>query len=197
MMRIYLASQSPRRQELLRQVGVEFVPLPMSVPEGPRAGEAPPDYVLRVAREKARMAYAEMSRRALPPLPVLGADTAVVVDGDILGKPTDRPHGLQMLRRLSGRPHEVLTGICLIHRAVGGETPREQADVSESRVYFGEVDDDAAAWYWGTGEPLDKAGGYAIQGLGARFVARLEGSYSGVMGLPLFELTRLLQRIES
>ena len=197
MMRVYLASQSPRRQELLRQVGVEFVPLPMSVPEGTRAGEAPRDYVLRLACEKARMAYAEMARRALPPLPVLGADTAVVVDGDILGKPSDRPHGLQMLRRLSGRAHEVLTGICLIHRPVGGETPREQADVSESRVVFGDVDDDAAAWYWGTGEPLDKAGGYAIQGLGARFVARLEGSYSGVMGLPLFELTRLLQRIES
>jgi septum formation protein len=181
---IFLASRSPRRRELLTQIGVRFAVLDTDCDETRHPGEHPEDYVLRLALEKARRA-----RAALPPeerRPVLGADTAVVLDEHILGKPADPEESLAMLRRLSGRSHRVLTAVALI-AADGART-----DLCESRVTFRTLSDDECRGYWATGEPRDKAGGYGIQGLGAVFIAALNGSYSGVMGLPLFETARLL-----
>jgi len=191
---IYLASASPRRQELLRQIGVNFEVLPVEVAEHALARETPADYVRRLAIDKARFGFSEVVRRGLPRHPVLGADTCVLVDAEILGKPRDRADGLAMLRRLSGRSHEVLTGICVIARAASGDA-LEHGAVSVSQVTFGALSEQDIADYWASGEPVDKAGAYAIQGLAARFVARLEGSYSGVMGLPLHELAQILKSL--
>lgn len=184
---LYLASSSPRRRELLAQIGVAFERLSVEVDETPWPGEPAADFVRRVALDKARAGAAALGAR--PPRPVLGSDTAVVVDGEILGKPRDRDHALAMLRRLAGRSHQVMTGVAL----VGAEA--EEALVSTSTVRFRAIEPGEAAHYWDTGEPADKAGGYAIQGYGAVFVAGLEGSYSGVMGLPLYETAQLLQRL--
>lgn len=184
---IYLASASPRRQELLRQIGLGFEAMPSDLDEVPQPGERPADYVLRVARDKARHVAARMQEQASHP--VLGADTEVVLDGEILGKPRDRGHGLDMLRRLSGRTHEVLSGVCVVH----GE--REYTALSVSRVTFRPLTAAEIAAYWDTGEPADKAGAYAIQGRAAAFIERLEGSYSGVMGLPLYELAGILREL--
>jgi septum formation protein len=184
---IYLASRSPRRRALLAQIGVRFAVLEAHTDETRRPGEHPEDYVLRLAVEKARRARAALSPN--DPRPVLGADTAVVVGERILGKPETLDESLGMMRVLSGRSHRVLTGIALI--AGDGE----RTDLSESRVTFRSVDEEEALRYWCTGEPRDKAGGYGIQGLGALFVASLSGSYSGVMGLPLFETGRLLGQV--
>ena len=186
---IYLASASPRRRELLRQLGIEFEAMPSSILEVRQAGESPADYVLRVAREKARFVAKRVHERGLPVFPVLGADTEVVLDGEILGKPQDRDHGKALLRRLAGRVHEVLSGICVVHH--GGE----HSALSTSRVTFGPLTEAEIARYWETGEPADKAGAYAIQGRAAAFIERLEGSYSGVMGLPLHELAGILNKI--
>jgi septum formation protein len=180
---IYLASNSPRRRALLAQIRVRFGVVAPDVDEAPRTGERPEDYVRRVALDKARAGRALLASRR--PLPVLAADTAVVVDGRILGKPRDREDAAAMMSLLSGRSHRVLSGI-----ALAGE--RDLQDLSVSEVRFRAVGADEADAYWETGEPRDKAGGYAIQGLGALFVSGLRGSYSGVMGLPLFETARLL-----
>lgn len=178
-----LASASPRRLELLGQLGLRPRVRPARVDETPRPGEHPALYVERLARAKALW----VQRVLGVGVPVLGADTAVVVDGDILGKPVDRAQGLAMLARLSGRKHRVLTGIALVQRE------SVHSRVSVTHVHLRTI----AAWereaYWATGEPRDKAGAYAIQGLGAVFVERIEGSYSGVMGLPLFETAELLR----
>ena len=179
---IHLASTSPRRRELLAQIGVRHDVVPVVVDETPRPGEAPAEYVLRLALAKARAGHALRGDR-----PVLGADTAVVVDDRILGKPLDRDDALGMLARLAGREHRVLTAV-----AVVGE--REETRLSVSHVRFRPIDAAEAAAYWATGEPADKAGGYAVQGLGAIFVESIAGSYSGVMGLPLFETGELLRR---
>lgn len=179
---VILASASPRRRELLDQIGVAYRVVPVDVDERPHGEEPPADYVRRLALAKARA-----GREAADGLPALGADTAVTVDGTILGKPCDRDDGLAMLARLSGRSHEVYSGV-----AIAGAG--EDVTVSVSRVDFRAIDADERAAYWATGEPADKAGGYAIQGRGAIFVAGLEGSYSAVMGLPLFETARLLTR---
>ena len=187
-MPIYLASTSPRRQELLRQVGIEFEVVTPAISEHARAGEPPQAYVQRLAVEKARFAVGLLSTRGLPRYPVLGADTAVVIDGDILGKPRDRSDGINMLRRLSGRTHDVLTALCVIHQDA------EHCALSITKVTLGVLTDADISRHWETGEPLDKAGAYAIQGYAAGFVARLEGSYSGVMGLPLYEVTQILQK---
>lgn len=151
-----------------------------AVDERPRPGEMPEDYVWRLALDKARAASPAAGAR-----PVLGADTTVTVDGEMLGKPVDRDDGLAMLARLSGRSHEVYTGV-----ALAGD--QEDGVVSVNRVTFRPITADERSAYWASGEPGDKAGGYAIQGLGAIFVSRLEGSYSAVMGLPLFETAQLL-----
>ena len=182
-MRVYLASRSPRRSELLRQIGVAHRLLDVEVDESPRAGESPGDYVLRLAAEKAA-AGREILRDRRDVL-VLGADTAVVIDDEILGKPRDRGHALTMLAALSGTTHRVFSGVAVI-----GETLQTRLSVSE--VSFRRIDRAEAEAYWASGEPCDKAGGYAIQGVGAVFVSDLHGSYSGVMGLPLYETAELL-----
>ena len=179
----YLASASPRRRQLLEQLGLRFEAVVADVDETPRAGESPRDYVLRVAQAKAE---AVAGRLGSPPLPVLAADTAVVLDDMILGKPKDREEGLQMLARLAGRGHQVSSAVALWNR--GGV----KTVLSESQVRFRAIGAAEAAAYWDSGEPRDKAGGYGIQGLGAVFVEHLDGSYSGVMGLPLAETAALL-----
>ena len=176
-----LASESPRRRELLEQIGVAHLVSGADIDETVRAGEAPADYVVRMACAKARTVRA----RSLG-LPVLAADTTVVVDGLILAKPRDRADGLAMLGRLSGRSHQVLTAVALA--AASGISFR----LSASEVRMRAVTPEECAAYWETGEPRDKAGGYAIQGRGALFIEHLNGSYSGVMGLPLYETGQLL-----
>lgn len=186
---LYLASASPRRRELLRQLGIDFDVLPTKVAEEPQRGESPRSYVTRLARAKARVGVELMRAQRLPERPVLGADTEVVLDGEILGKPRDRAHGLAMLARLSGRTHQVLTAVSVLQQDEVHEA------LSESRVTFAPLSAAEIEQYWATGEPADKAGGYAIQGRAAAFIARIEGSYTGIVGLPLFELAQLLKRI--
>jgi len=181
---VYLASSSPRRRELLRQIGVAYRLLDVAVDEGVLSGEEPPAYVLRLAQAKAQAAWPQ--RAAGTGAPVLAADTAVVLDGEILGKPKNRGDGESMLLRLSGCKHQVLTAVALRHED-GVETR-----ISRSMVLFRKIGAAEARRYWDTGEAEDKAGGYGVQGLGGVFVADLHGSYSGVMGLPLFETAELL-----
>ena len=181
---LYLASGSPRRRELLTQIGVPFTAVSADIDETPLAHETPSAYVERLARSKA-----EAGRRALHADVdgcVLGADTAVVLDGRILGKPLDQAEAMTMLLSLSGREHEVLTSIAVL------DGQRCESRVVSSRVRFRSITEQEAAAYWASGEPRDKAGGYGIQGLGAVFVAGLEGSYSAVVGLPLCETAELL-----
>ena len=178
-----LASASPRRQELLAQIGVPHSVAVADIDEGVRPGEAVTAYVERVARAKAEAIW-----ERLRDLPVLGADTTVVLDGLNLGKPRDRAHGLAMLEGLSGRAHQVLTAVALV------TTAGTHCLTSVSTVRMRNSSAQERARYWDTGEPRDKAGGYAIQGLGAVFIESLQGSYSGVMGLPLFETAQLLAR---
>ncbi|HKT31380.1 MAG TPA: Maf family protein [Gammaproteobacteria bacterium] len=182
---IYLASQSPRRAELLRQLGLRFEVLDVNVDETPRAGEAAEACVTRLARAKVEAARARLGRGRSAP--ILAADTAVALDQVIFGKPRDRNEALEMLARLSGRSHRVLSAV-----AVWGADALRTA-LSISQVTFRAINAAEAAAYWETGEPEGKAGGYAIQGRGAVFVERLEGSYSGVMGLPLYETAQLLR----
>ncbi|MBN7795333.1 Maf family protein [Parahaliea mediterranea] len=181
-MALILASASPRRRELLRQIGVSFDVRAADIDETPQPGESPADYVCRMAREKA----AAVASGASGECAVLAADTTVVIDGDVLGKPRDALDGLAMLARLSGRTHEVMTAICLCR----GEESSERLVVT--RVTFATLDRDLCEAYLATGEPWDKAGAYGIQGLGAVLVDAIEGSYSNVVGLPLAETWRLL-----
>jgi septum formation protein len=181
---VYLASGSPRRRELLQQIGVSFRLVGTSVDETARFAENAPTYVLRVAAAKADAGW--QTSGGAGDAPVLAADTAVVLDGKILGKPADRQDAEAMLRQLSGRTHEVLTAVAL--RSAAGL----QSRISRSEVTFRSIAAPEAQAYWDTGEPRDKAGGYAIQGRAAVFVADLRGSFSGVMGLPLFETAQLL-----
>ena len=193
---IYLASRSPRRRELLAQIGVKFEPLLFR--EGPRQdadtdeavrpGEQPDEYVRRVTMLKCEAAWQRVvMRRGLRRMPVLSADTTVALANEILGKPADRADAERILKLLSGTRHRVLTAV-----AVGFEQRFEMA-VSESQVTFGTLDDSRIQTYIQSGEPYDKAGAYGIQGRAGAFVERIEGSYSGVMGLPLYETTRLLR----
>lgn len=177
-----LASASPRRRDLLASIGVTVEVRPVDIDETPRREELPHEYVLRLAREKAR------AGSLLSALPTLGSDTAVVCAGRILGKPADRAEAIAMLGQLSGRSHEVLTAV-----AVNGPAGLLEDCVS-TRVVMRDISAEECAAYWETGEPVDKAGGYAIQGLAAIFVERIEGSHSAVVGLPLYETARLLQR---
>jgi len=181
---ICLASRSPRRRELLRQIGVDYDVIDVDVDEQRRSQESPETFVARVALDKARA-----GRDALPAgrsMPVLGADTAVVIDGEVLGKPRNEEDAVRMLSLLSGRTHRVLTAVALV-----GD--RETVLISSSNVTFRTLDNAECAAYWASGEPADKAGAYAIQGLAAAFISHLEGSYSSVMGLPLYETATLLQ----
>lgn len=187
---IYLASASPRRQELLRQLGVAFDVVVTHVPETPAPGETARDYVQRLARTKAEAGARLARERGLPVRPVLGADTEVVIDGEILGKPTDATHGRAMLKRLAGRTHDVLTAVALV---ANGSV---RTALSETRVTMARMTDAEIDSYWNSGEPADKAGGYAIQGRAAAFIERIEGSYSGVVGLPLYEVVQLLRAVQ-
>ncbi len=182
--RLVLASGSPRRREMLDNLGVEFAVRPVDVDESPLDGESPEPYVLRLARAKA-LAGAPNEREI-----VLAADTIVALDGDLLGKPRDAADAGRMLERLSGRGHEVLTGVAVAGAPDGRAALR--AEVERTRVRFAELSPAEIEWYVRSGEPLDKAGAYAIQGLGALFVTRLEGNYSNVVGLPLPLTYRLL-----
>jgi septum formation protein len=182
---VYLASASPRRRELLQQIGVPFRLVGTELDETPLPGEAPAAYVSRLAAAKADAGW--RASRGAANAPVLAADTAVVLDGEILGKPRDKAHAERMLLRLSGRTHEVMTAVAV--RSAGGHDVK----VSYSMVTFRNLDAAEAGAYWNTGEPRDKAGAYAIQGYAAIFIADLRGSYSGVMGLPLFETAELLK----
>lgn len=182
--RIELASASPRRSQLLHQIGVRHEVRPPDVDESRHAGEAPRDYVLRLARAKATAVAAARSG-----LPVLAADTAVAIGDEIFGKPRDEADALRMLAALSGRSHDVLTAVAL--DCAGGLTTA----ISASRVTFRSLSPSECRDYWATGEPADKAGAYAIQGLGAVFIAWLEGSPSNVAGLPLFETAALLDAV--
>ncbi len=179
---LVLASASPRRRELLDRLGVQFHCQPADIDESVHAGESPEDYVMRMAREKASVVVASTGGD----LPVLAADTSVVIDNDVLGKPRDHFDGLAMLARLSGRTHTVMTAICL---QVAGETSEE---LVSTEVTFTGLDRASCEAYLATDEPWDKAGGYGIQGLGGAFVSAIEGSYSNVVGLPLCETWRLL-----
>lgn len=179
---LILASASPRRRDLLNQIGVRFRVYPVDVDETPLLNETPEAYVRRIANEKALLA----ARLKGGDLPVLAADTTVIVDEEILGKPKDRNDALAMLRKLAGRTHQVYSAV-----ALHGE--RHWQVLSITDVTFRDMDDEEIHAYWQSGEPHDKAGAYAIQGLGAIFVQSISGSFSGVVGLPLFETAALLQ----
>lgn len=178
---VYLASASPRRRELLAQIGVPFRAVEADVDESPRSAESPEAYVRRLAEQKADAVWARTGDA-----PVLGADTTVEIDGRILGKPVDEADGVAMLARLSGRTHRVYTATAV--RSGAGM----RSQLSRTEVSFRPIEAAERRSYWRTGEPRGKAGGYAIQGYAAVFVSEIRGSYSGVVGLPLFETAALL-----
>jgi septum formation protein len=183
---LYLASQSPRRHELLRQLGFDFSVLEVDVPEHRQPGEPPEDYVSRVAREKAGAGLLQVV--AVPGAVVIGADTEVVLEDEVFGKPADADDAMRMLKRLSGRAHRALSVVWCVSAG------REEHAMSDSIVEFMALDDAQIADYVGSGEAFGKAGAYAIQGRAAAFVRHLAGSHSGVMGLPLYEMAGLLRR---
>ncbi|HLY96869.1 MAG: Maf family protein [Sideroxydans sp.] len=193
--RIYLASQSPRRRELLKQIGVHYEPLVLrnnprrkvDVDETPHPGEAPVDYVQRVCCDKARTGWETLALRKLPPFPVLAADTSVILGGTIIGKPDDNEHAAEILRMLSGTQHQVLTAV-----AVAFEE-RLEMRLSTTTITFDTLSEERIRRYLLTHEAHDKAGAYGIQGHAGAFVKRIDGSYTGVMGLPLYETVELLK----
>lgn len=182
---ILLASASPRRRELLNQIGVQHDVLAVDVDETPRAGESPEMYVQRLAMEKAAAGYLRQSHT--PKLPSLGADTIVLLGDKILEKPADKEHGCAMLKMLAGETHQVFSAVAMAN------AEKSLCLLNRSKVTFRKMSDAEIESYCDTGESLDKAGGYAIQGKAAQFICKLEGSYSGVMGLPLFETAELLK----
>ena len=184
-MTLVLASRSPRRAELLEAAGCAFTVRAADIDETPLPGEAPRDYVLRIAEEKARAVAATESET------VLAADTSVVLDTEIMGKPNDVADAARMLRALSGRKHEVLTGICLKR----GE--RLLRDVASTAVWFAPLGEDEIASYVASGEPMDKAGAYGIQGVASRFIERIDGSYTNVVGLPVALVYRRLREFKA
>ncbi len=200
---LILASSSPRRQELLRAARILFKVQPADVPEVRSAGEPPRAYAERLARQKARAVYDAV----LPPAGtcVLGADTVVIVDGQVLEKPTDEADATRMLRLLSGRQHEVTTGVCLIGRDTGDDetgsgkraTILEDVRSETTHVFFCELSDEDVEDYVATGEPMDKAGAYGIQGMASRWIPRVEGCYFNVVGLPVALVSRMLRDHES
>ncbi|MDP2389111.1 MAG: Maf family protein [Acidobacteriota bacterium] len=180
---LVLASRSPRRAELLAAAGIPFEVLAADIDETPREGEAPDAYVERLAIEKARAVLA-----LRPDAAVLGADTTVTIDGLILGKPVDAREATAMLRRLRGRAHDVFTGVALV------STEGVRSGVELTRVWFNSMTDEDISWYVESGEPVDRAGAYAIQGLASRFIPRIEGSYSNVVGLPVALVSSILRQ---
>jgi septum formation protein len=185
---IYLASRSPRRAELLQQMGVLFSVVPADIDEAPHAMERSDAYVKRLAIEKAQAGYALVLQKAWFEMPVLAADTTVSIDGEILGKPQDDEDAYRMLSLMSGRWHEVHTGIAV---AQAGHVAME---ISSTMVQMDDLSDAVIRAYIATGEPKDKAGAYGIQGIAGSLIKRIEGSYSGVMGLPVYETAKLLKQ---
>ncbi|WP_108124750.1 Maf family protein [Saccharospirillum mangrovi] len=187
-MKLYLASQSPRRKQLLTDLGVAFEVLSIEVDESTKALESAEDYVARLGEAKARAGLDILAGRGESDVLTLGSDTTVVADQDILGKPRDYDDFADMMERLSGRSHRVFTSVAVAsHESV-------EVKVVESRVVFAELEPEAVRAYWDSGEPQDKAGGYSVQGLGAVFIKRIEGSYSAIVGLPLRETAQLLTK---
>jgi septum formation protein len=191
---LVLASASPRRQELLRNAGIPFRVQPANVDETPQAGEMPREYAERLAREKALAVW-----RMHPAEIVLGADTIVVVDETILGKPRDAEDAFRMLRLLSGREHRVITGVCLMKSRGDSEnsTPESKIASETTLVTMTAISDEEIRAYIATGEPMDKAGAYAIQGMASRWIPRIEGDYSNVVGLPVALVYRMLKEVEA
>lgn len=183
---LYLASQSPRRRQLLEQIGIRFDTVDVEVPEIRAPGESPADYVSRVAREKAGAGLLKLS--GVDGAIVLGGDTEVVLGDEVFGKPGDADHAASMLRQLAGRTHRVLSAVWCVSAG------REERALNESAVEFAPLSERQIRAYVDSGEPFGRAGAYAIQGLAAAFIRRLDGSHSGVMGLPLFETAQLLAR---
>lgn len=184
---ILLASASPRRSALLRQIFMPHQVRVANIDETRLAAESPADYVVRLACAKAQKVWERLKADEMTP--VLGADTTVALDDEIFGKPCDRDEGLAMLRRLAGRTHQVYTAVALCHAA------KTSYRLSRSEVSFRELSAADCEAYWNSGEPQDKAGGYAVQGLAAAFITDIKGSYSGVMGLPLAETAELLSQV--
>ncbi|MGB5445857.1 MAG: Maf family protein [Psychromonas sp.] len=180
---IYLASSSPRRRELLAQIGVSFDLVPAEVEEIPQAGESAQDYVLRLSVQKAKAGFVNSKQDK----PALGADTIVTIDQQILEKPRDKDHAKEMLQLLSGRIHQVLTAVTL------WQNDYSKSVLVKTEVSFKRLSEQEIADYWQSGEPLDKAAGYAIQGIAGKFITNISGSYSGVVGLPLFETAELIK----
>ncbi|MCX9154720.1 Maf family nucleotide pyrophosphatase [Niveibacterium sp. 24ML] len=196
--RIYLASRSPRRRELLHQIGIAFDTLLFRAPpredadvnEDVLPGEEPVDYVVRVARAKAQGGWTRLAWRSLVPHPVLSADTTIDLDGEIIGKPVDTADAAAILHRLAGRTHRVLTAIAM------ADGQRIEHLLSVSEVRFGELSEEQIQRYIATGEPMDKAGAYGIQGRAGAFVAEIRGSYTGIVGLPLHDTAQLLRSFD-
>ena len=186
--KIYLASRSPRRGELLGQIGIDFDVLPSDVDESVLGDEAPEHYVLRLAKEKASVCVQRLAEQGLPLRPVLAADTTVCIDGMILGKPENDADAAAMLRRMSDRWHVVHTAVAVADR------DRVEVALSSTQVELAPLTDADIKAYIASGEPRDKAGSYGIQGLAGTFIRRIEGSYSGVMGLPIYETAQLLKQ---
>lgn len=186
---IYLASRSPRRRELLQQIGVDFAVIAADIDESVRPKELPQDYVQRIAREKAQAGLSRLNGSEIRP--VLAADTAVIVEGEIFGKPVNDDAARLMLKQLSARTHQVMTAVAL---AMNGDILQA---ISVSEVRFARLQASDIDWYLATGEGQDKAGSYAVQGLGALFIEEIRGSYSGIMGLPVRETGQLLKQMES
>lgn len=183
---LVLASSSPRRADLLTQLGVDFVQQPADIDETPLPGELPDVLVERLARKKAEAVWQAREHK----WPVLGSDTIGLLQGEVLLKPVDKDDFFRMMRRMSGNTHEVLTSVAVCHQGIC------QSCVVRSDVEFTDLTDEDIEWYWHTGEPQDKAGGYAIQGAGGQFVKQIKGSYSGIVGLPLFETVKLLKEMD-
>ncbi len=184
---IYLASNSPRRRELLTQIGVDFSVLSVDVDESRFENELAVDYVQRVAIAKAQAGWNRLSETEKKP--VLGSDTSVVLEGDVLGKPSDAQHAREMLQRLSGQQHQVMTAVAIV------TAEKIWIELNTNSVTFAKLSSKDIDWYISTQEGIDKAGGYAVQGLAALFIEKIEGSYSGIMGLPLRETGLLLTQV--
>ena len=192
-MTLVLASASPRRQELLRNAGIPFTVQPADIDETPLAGESPRECAERLARAKALAVFQRNPQKC-----VLGADTIVVVDDTVLGKPRDAEDAARMLRRLSGREHGVITGVCVVTPVTSRQLPvasKVKTASETTLVTFCELSDDEIRFYVATGEPMDKAGAYAIQGLASRWIPRIEGDYSNVVGLPVALVYRMLREL--
>ena len=198
---VYLASSSPRRRELLAQLGVRFAVIHPHVDERYVAGESPGQYVARLALAKAHAGRQLLQQQSKAHIPVIGADTCVVVGEQLIGKPNDKSHYDQLLKKLSGATHQVYSAVAIAgdaHLSLATSSPIESEKnhrISCSTVTFRKITDLEREIYWQSGEPLDKAGGYAIQGLAAAFVTNISGSYSGIVGLPLFETAQLLKQV--